>query len=690
MRVSGAYAERCARSILGLGLLGLSAWVVHVRIVSHLSLSWMMRVATESALALLLVLAQLLLLPRLRRDDQLVRRTLLVINAVLLGRYLLWRLLYTLPPFQWTASALTTYAFCIFEILMAVVLLRNQRVLARPIRRSREATEHRLWFAARPPRVAVLIATYNESADIISRTIVGATSLDYPNYTTWVLDDGHRDWLKERCSSLAVGYLARSDNRGYKSGNLNNALNVLRHQEDPPDFIAVFDADFVPRVDFLTRLMPLMRDERVALAQTPQFYFNPDPFQYAFRAHAVWPDDTRAYFEGALPCLDGAGSSDCCGTSFVARCSAIEQIGGFATESVSDDTLTGVKLQQAGYRVVCLDERLSSGLATEGLQEFLAQRGRWSLGNVQIALSEWGPAANARGLRRLALRAEGFRQSLLGLLFWLWTFLPALYFFTGFSLVPASTNDMLSYALPLIAMWPAFLWMRVGVVLPVISDPPQVMSSLVAFKAAWQALFHPKKRNFTITAKGAKRDGYVVHWRYFVPLAALMAVTIVGLMVNTVASAAGSGGDSHGWIAALAMARLVTLYIACFVCIERPKRRSSERFETRSTVRFQAGDLARPALLLDLSESGCLVSCGGGLEPGAACTVGIDRVGTLAGRIVRIAKADCYGIAFALSSEEASSLQRELYCTDNYIRLPRRWTFWRAMRPLALSLRGLS
>ena len=100
------------------------------------------------------------------------------------------------------------------------------------------------------PSVDVYIPTYNEPFDVLEKTITGALCLDYPNARLWVLDDGRRPWLKAFCESKGIGYLTRPDNAHAKAGNINHALT-----KTDGEFVAVFDADFVPQRNFLMRTM---------------------------------------------------------------------------------------------------------------------------------------------------------------------------------------------------------------------------------------------------------------------------------------------------------------------------------------------------------------------------------------------------------------------------------------------------
>ena len=126
------------------------------------------------------------------------------------------------------------------------------------------------WLASRPaPRVDVLICTYNEDRLILEQTIVGAMSLAYPDFRVWVCDDGRREWLRLLCEEHGCGYITRKGNAHAKAGNINNALVYLHDLGSPPEFISILDADFVPRPEFLTRAMALMRDPSIGIVRRP-------------------------------------------------------------------------------------------------------------------------------------------------------------------------------------------------------------------------------------------------------------------------------------------------------------------------------------------------------------------------------------------------------------------------------------
>ena len=110
----------------------------------------------------------------------------------------------------------------------------------------------------------------------------------------------------------------------------------------PPEFVAILDADFVPLPQFLSRATALMRDPDVGVVQTPQHFFNDDPVQHNLSIARVWPDEQRFFFDVVMASKDACGAAFCCGTSSVIRFAPLMAIGGFPTDSVTEDYLVRV------------------------------------------------------------------------------------------------------------------------------------------------------------------------------------------------------------------------------------------------------------------------------------------------------------------------------------------------------------
>src|SRR5260370_12536352 len=99
--------------------------------------------------------------------------------------------------------------------------------------------------------------------------------------------------------------------------------------------ILLLDADFAPRRDFLKRTVGLLLDPDVAVVQTPQFYYNPDPIQHNLPAAQSWVDDERFFFDIFQPAKDAWGCAFCVGTCFIVRLDRLYEIGGLPCHAMS-------------------------------------------------------------------------------------------------------------------------------------------------------------------------------------------------------------------------------------------------------------------------------------------------------------------------------------------------------------------
>lgn len=201
------------------------------------------------------------------------RFVLFGVALVLAGRYIWWRAADTLAPPGLTVDFLASGSLFLFEAAALVGSLSAFVMLTRTHDRSPEATANLDWWEPGPmPKFAILIATYNEELEVLDRTIVGAMALRHPRKEIFLLDDGRRDLLRDYCGRMDVGYVTRPDNKGAKACNMNHALMMLDASDEPPDYVAVLDADFVPHREFISRTLALFHDPKVGLVQTPQHF----------------------------------------------------------------------------------------------------------------------------------------------------------------------------------------------------------------------------------------------------------------------------------------------------------------------------------------------------------------------------------------------------------------------------------
>jgi cellulose synthase (UDP-forming) len=123
--------------------------------------------------------------------------------ALVTLRYVYWRTLFTLPVHQNLPQTLWAFAFLGIELCTLLSSLLVYLFMSRTISRSAEATAHRNSELNQAP-TDILIATYNESYDILERTIVGALAVEHPDLRVWLLDDGDRAWVRELAEELGA------------------------------------------------------------------------------------------------------------------------------------------------------------------------------------------------------------------------------------------------------------------------------------------------------------------------------------------------------------------------------------------------------------------------------------------------------------------------------------------------------
>jgi cellulose synthase (UDP-forming) len=609
----------------------------------------------------------LLLLPWLKSEQPWARAVMVAAAFALLMRYFAWRTTETVPAAGWTLDFAVGILFYASEALSLLAGQVNLFFLSRFTDRTPEVEANKAWLAAQPPpRVDVFICTYNEEGPILERTIIGATGLNFDNYRVWVLDDGRRPWLRQLAERLGCRYLTRPDNAGAKAGNINHALAHVAQLPDPPDFIAILDADFVPMPDFLARALCLFRDESVGIVQTPQHFINPDPIQTNLSADKVWPDEQRLFFDVLMPAKDAWGTAFCCGTSSVIRFTPLMRMGGFPTDSVTEDYLVTLRMKEIGSRTVYLNERLTVGLAPEGLKEYITQRGRWCLGFMQIARGRSGPLSTRSRLPfidRLSLVdaflhwTSAYSAKLLGL------YVPCLYLLFGIRAVDSDLFTLLAYFLPFY-IWHSLTvtWISKGRSLAIMSDVAQFIAAPAVLKAVATGLLKPQGHKFKVTAKGGDRGQRFVEWRLLRFYLAALLINLAGIAVAFLLHVRGDSIAYGNLALAWSWYNAIVLMLVCFVCIEQPRRRKAERFAANEAVQIVARGDAKIYRLADISITGARLR---GDPPGPiGSTVQCTLRGQTADAVIVRRLPDGFAVKFDESLDARIEMIRNFYAGD--------------------------
>ncbi|AII48719.1 hypothetical protein KR52_06130 [Synechococcus sp. KORDI-52] len=340
-------------------------------------------------MSLLLLLWPLLLTRRPEQGSPIwARRSLILLITLLTLRYLHWRCTSSLN-LDTTLSTLLSLVLLMAEGWLLLTGLVPLWLAWRryPDRREQAVQQRHAWLASTwRPCVDILVPTYGEPITVLERSLKACRRQSYPNTTVWVLDDSGRTEVEQLARSLGCRYRHRPERANAKAGNLNDGLRISEG-----DLIAVFDADFIPQASFLENTIGLLMDPEVALVQTPQHCINADPVMRNLAMERWMLPDEESFYRWIEPVRDGWGAVVCAGTSFLVRRRALESIGGFAEDALSEDFVTGIALREKGWRLLYLQQKLSAGLAAERMLDFVRQRQRWARGTLQSLQLPKGP-----------------------------------------------------------------------------------------------------------------------------------------------------------------------------------------------------------------------------------------------------------------------------------------------------------
>ena len=295
------------------------------------------------------------------------------------------------------------------------------------------------------PLVDVLICTYNESLQLLEKTIIASTQMAYPKnkFKVYVCDDGRRDELKALCKKYGVNYITREDNQGAKAGNINNALKYIKG-----DLFLVLDADMIPKKEFLQKTIGYFEDENLAFVQTPQCYYNKDMYQSNLKKYI--PNEQDFFMRDVQEARAYRGAVLHVGTNAVFRRKFIDEIGGYPTCSITEDMAVGMLLQAKGYDSIFINKVLVLVLSASTFGELVKQRDRWCRGNIQV-FKHYNPFI-LKGLtpaQRICY-VDGVLYWFSNLIKMFYIIVPILFLSTGIHFVESGFAELLNMTIPYI------------------------------------------------------------------------------------------------------------------------------------------------------------------------------------------------------------------------------------------------
>ncbi|MEX0841158.1 MAG: glycosyltransferase, partial [Xanthobacteraceae bacterium] len=305
---------------------------------------------------------------------------------------------------------LVVIAFARMDEIAAVAFGRKPRRLAAIAAPSIVPGE-----AAFTPKVSIHIPAHHEPPEMLRATLDSVARLNYPNFECVVVINNTPDpafWqpIQEHC--LALGerfkFIHELNVTGFKAGALRLAL---AHTAFDAEIVGVIDADYVVHPDWLKDLAPLFADPKVGLVQAPQDHRDGG----RSLVHHAMNGEYAGFFDIGMVQRNEVNAIITHGTMCLLRRTALEQAGGWSSDTICEDTDLGLTILEQGWLAHYSNRRYGYGLLPNTFEAYKKQRHRWAYGGFQIIKKHWRrflPGASR-------LTHEQKRQFALGWLNWL-------------------------------------------------------------------------------------------------------------------------------------------------------------------------------------------------------------------------------------------------------------------------------
>ncbi len=560
---------------------------------------------------------------------------LIALSVLATLRYLYYRTAYTINLDNWVNGFFCLLLYVAELYAIGTLMLAYFQTLKV---RDRKPVD----LAVRPEEdwlsVDIYIPTYNEDVEIVRKTVLAALATDYPaaKKRVYVLDDGRknperREALQQMCDDLGCAMLTRDNNDHAKAGNINTALT-----KTTGDLVMILDCDHIPVRHFLQHTVGFFQNPKVALVQTPHWFYNPDPFERNLLTGGQVPVGNELFYKVLQKGNDFWNAAFFCGSAAVIRRDYVLEIGGIATETVTEDCHTSLRLHSLGYETVYYDKIMVAGLAPEKFSAYVGQQVRWARGMAQILRLE-NPLFNRKLKLRLAQRLCYFSATshfFFGFPRLMYVIAPVLYLLLGINSVKGLGFETLCYALPHI-----LLSMQTNHI-PYKHVRFSFWNEIYEFALSFQAgivtmlaLVNPKLGSFNVTDKGltvTKRSFDLESVRYLVCLGAITGASLIAVPFWFVVSPE----DSQAVIinALWCVFDLILVLAACLVAFEQPQLREAHRLPRQLPVIIHSDEQSWTGTTTNVSETGARIAMD--VWPNMPDFVRIELIGDYGARVL--------------------------------------------------------
>ena len=234
------------------------------------------------------------------------------------------------------------------------------------------------------PMVSIHVPAYNEPPDMMIETLNALSELEYENYEVIVIDNNTRDaniWEPVQAHCRVLGekfkFFHKTPLSGFKSGALNYALKKTAQQAS---VIAVIDSDYCVTSNWLKDLIPQFKRSEVAIVQAPQDYRDDQENVFKTMCFAEY----RGFFHIGMITRNERNAIIQHGTMTMVRRTALEDVGGWSENTITEDAELGLMIFKEGHEAVYSAKSYGKGLMPDTFLDYKNQRFRWAYGAMQI------------------------------------------------------------------------------------------------------------------------------------------------------------------------------------------------------------------------------------------------------------------------------------------------------------------
>ncbi|MGQ4647085.1 UDP-forming cellulose synthase catalytic subunit [Lyngbya aestuarii] len=545
------------------------------------------------------------------------------LSVVTTARYLYYRTSYTLnfdSPLNGISCLLLYGAELYAVITLFLSYFQTLKIQERESVALAEFPQNQ-WF-----KVDVYIPTYNEDVEIVRKTTLAALALDYPanKKRVYILDDGRpekyqeddprrqtfnarREQLRQMCVELGAVLMTRDSNEHAKAGNINTAF-----RRTDGDLVLILDCDHIPSRQFLQDTVGFFFDPKVSFVQTPHWFYNPDPFERNLLTKGKVPVGNELFYKVLQKGNDFWNAAFFCGSAAVIRKQHALEVGGIATETVTEDCHTAFRLHSLGYKSVYYDKIMVAGLAPEKFSSYVGQQVRWARGMAQILRLE-NPLINPKLNLSIPQRLCYFSATshfFYGYPRLIYAIAPTLFLLFGLRPIQGLGLETVVYALPHIfislnATYISYKNVR-------FSFWNEIFEFVMAFQAGYvtlMALINPNLGSFNVTDKGLIVTKRSFDWESVRGLLVVTAFVVVSLIAVPFWLLLRPEDAEAVVINGLwCLFNLTLLFAALVVAFEQPQRRVAHRLSRCLGVLIHSSGQAWSGTTIDVSETGALIA----------------------------------------------------------------------------------